>query len=66
MYAHFLLFFIEFARAFDETIGKDGQLPVTRVMDVLKRVFRGDVPAPEKKMQGKVIEDVEKGYYLND
>lgn len=40
---------IEFARAFDETVGREGQLPVARVMDVLKRVFRGDVPAPEKK-----------------
>ena len=25
-----------------------------------------NIPAPDKKMQGKVIEDVEKGYYLND
>jgi molecular chaperone GrpE len=25
-----------------------------------------NIPAPEKKMIGKVIEDVEKGYYLND
>ncbi len=25
-----------------------------------------NIPAPDKKMVGKVIEDVEKGYYLND
>ena len=25
-----------------------------------------NVPAPSKKMKGKVIEAVEKGYYLND
>ncbi len=25
-----------------------------------------NIPAPDKKMIGKVIEDVEKGYYLND
>jgi molecular chaperone GrpE len=25
-----------------------------------------NIPAPDKKMLGKVIEDVEKGYYLND
>lgn len=25
-----------------------------------------NVPAPDKKLTGKVIEDVEKGYYLND
>jgi hypothetical protein len=42
-------FYSEFARAFDETVGRDGQLPITHVIDVLKRVFRGDVPAPEKK-----------------
>jgi len=42
-------FYSEFARAFDETVGRDGQLPITRVIDVLKRLFRGDVPTPEKK-----------------
>lgn len=25
-----------------------------------------NIPAPDKKMTGKVIDDVEKGYYLND
>jgi len=25
-----------------------------------------NIPAPSKKMKGKVIEDIEKGYYLND
>ena len=25
-----------------------------------------NIPAPEKKLKGKVIEDVEKGYFLND
>jgi hypothetical protein len=45
----FFLLYSEFARAFDETVGRDGQLPITRVIDVLKRLFRGDVPTPEKK-----------------
>ncbi len=25
-----------------------------------------NIPAPDKKLVGKVVDDVEKGYYLND
>lgn len=39
----------QFARAFDETVGREGSLPLTRVDDVLRRVFHGPVPAPEQK-----------------
>jgi molecular chaperone GrpE len=42
-------------------------------MDVDGEVFDADIheaianiPAPKKKLKGKIVEAVEKGYYLND
>lgn len=42
-------------------------------MDVVGEVFDADIheaianiPAPKKKLKGKIVEAVEKGYYLND
>ena len=34
--------------------------------DLLMSEAIANIPAPSKKMKGKVIEDIEKGYYLND
>ena len=36
------------------------------VFDVDIHEAISNIPAPKKKMKGKVIEALEKGYYLND
>ena len=34
--------------------------------DVVKHEAITEIPAPTEELKGKVIDDVQKGYYLND
>jgi molecular chaperone GrpE len=39
---------------------------IKKDFDVEKHEAITEIPAPDKKLQGKVIDEIQKGYYLND